>query len=93
MRGLESLEATRLTEAEARTQHWNEVTLSSGGQGTGKVWTHIPCGLSEFMDADHFITALRLRMADLEFDGAALCQMPKGKEEGARCEVTMDRKG
>ena len=83
---MESLEAVRLTKPERHTQHWNEVALSSGGQGTGKFWTHIPNGMGEFLGADHFITALRLRLADLDFDPLATCQMPVRRRvaEGAK---------
>ena len=45
------------------------------------------------MGADHFITGLRLRMADLELDPAATCQMHTRKEDGARCEENLDHKG
>ena len=45
------------------------------------------------MGADHFITGLRLRMADLEIPGEATCQTKTGTEEDSKCGAKLDPKG
>ena len=94
MRVLEALEAVKVTTKRGHDAHWREVALSAGGQGTGKFWTHIPKGISEFFGCDHFLTALRLRLADMELDENAVCQMQQVKDESLhRCEECLDKKG
>ena len=95
LRVLESLDAVEILEEQGRGQHWRETMLSSGGQGTGKFWTTIPQGRTEFYGVDHFITALRLRMADINIPIGAVCQMGtnKGEAKEDRCSELLDPKG
>ena len=62
------------------------MVLSSGGPGTGKFWTSIPRGRSQFFSVDHFATALRLRLADYNIEKGATCQMHLGKADDERIE-------
>ena len=56
MRALESFEAVQVVRKSGHTVHWREAALSSGGEATGKFWTHISngnegvprCGLSYY---------------------------------------------
>ena len=93
--GIESIlqPATKFTMMRGHDTHWREVCLSSGGPGNGKFWTSIPRGRSEYLGTDHFITALRLRLAGIDIMKGAMCQMELGKGEDSRCGDTLDRKG
>jgi len=59
--------------------------LSSGGPMVGKVWSEVPRILANFMDNDHFRTALQLRLAILEAPPGSMCQTAKINDTDDKC--------
>ena len=45
------------------------------------------------MSTDHFLTAMRLRLADLDLGSGATCQMEKGNGDDSRRAEPLDRRG
>ena len=63
MRVLEALKATALF-GNTESNFKREVQLSSGGPGTGKVWTTPPSHAGQHLDNDHWRLAAALRLGD-----------------------------
>ena len=76
---LDALQAANLWEAAPEVQ--KTIMLSSGGTGTGSMWSMRGVGERRALQNGHFREALRLRLGDAEAPADAVCQLRHKQHE------------